>query len=821
MPLSVFSCGSLDFPPERRQMDSLLAYLDRWCAERGTSASIVVDVELKEKGETQTEAVVFAFNRAFIIELKHFQGRISANQNGAGWLVDDGSSAPYHTPSNPFKQARRHRYLVGSHFLRLLYPTVDPELWDPDLTGALEDPRSKKTMAMVRSWIVVEPGTWVDYGDINTTKVPWFRVTGLEEVSREMERESMESGLPPQLAMKFVDSLNARPVSRKDWMRISPPTERTSPAPKRSETLETMLRSRDEHEKLKGLSLVSELGLHGELPEIIDIARCGLPEPRRRALTLLDSWGSPALREWAQAALSEKNLHEKEEALSWVAARPSQGYIPAIREIAFGVDGKMRREAITVLSKLPWDEATRSLLDLGRRALNGLANLDVGDWTALLKGIGRPGFSDATEVVDAFLVPGAGALRWLDPCDEETLLGNALEAARGIGNPILLGKVIPLLTWNEGDLIHSALHAIADLAGPDELDLLLGYLRSEDEWLQLYAIRGLGRVGGERAFDKMLGLFVETLSRDRLSRELGEALFGVDPVSFCNVVANFLADPHGGELEGVSDLLWVAMNMADSQLVEAAFPYLQYPQTWMDACNMVSNKGVWPTVREKVRTLLVDGNEYERSAAILAMSSLEGVVFEQELRSYENDPSEVVQSHIIDAYGYFKSAYAESRIIGFTVSQSPKIVRDAIWELEHNADWFRYDVATVGLKDTPMSGTVVIHRTGIYFHDEETGLALPIACVKQIVEVHPVRGRPGLVVDGDSPHLPRIFTTPGDHTDYLWADRTLDEWVRHVTKVYPTVRFSGTIDEGLDPVVRELYSRLATLGPESSDGDND
>lgn len=77
------------------------------------------------------------------------------------------------------------------------------------------------------------------------------------------------------------------------------------------------------------------------------------------------------------------------------------------------------------------------------------------------------------------------------------------------------------------------------------------------------------------------------------------------------------------------------------------------------------------------------------------------------------------------------------------------------------------------------------------------------------------------MVDGDSPHLPRIFTTPGDHTDYLWADRTLDEWVRHVTKVYPTVRFSGTIDEGLDPVVRELYSRLATLGPESSDGDND
>lgn len=820
MPLSVFRCGPLDFPPERRQMDSLLAHLDRWCTERGMDAVIVVDVELKEIGKTQTEAVVFAFNRAFIIELKSFRGRVYAHRNEP-WLVDDGRGEPFPTPSNPLEQTRKHRYLVRSHFLRLLYPNEDPMLWEPGLTHAPEDPRSRDVTAKVHSWVVVEPGTWIDYGDIDTARNPWFRIAGLDEVTREMEREYSDARLPEQLPTKFIQSLHAEPVDPKDWMRIPPSKEHISLNHKRSATVEALLKSREESQVLNGLSIISELGLRNELPEVLDLARSGLSESRKKALSILDSWGSPAMRNWAMEALKGDGSREKQEALSWVAAHPSPIYVPLIRNLAHEADSPIRRKAIAVLAEFPWDEATKALVDLGRAALSGATNLSSDVWTVVLKGIGRPGFHDATLIVGSFLAPGQGALEGLEPWTVESLLGFALDAAGKIADPRLMDKVVPLLDWNGGELRQWALHAIAEMAGKEQFDLLVSYLNSDNEWIQLSAIRGLERIGGERAFTVLLRLFVETLSRDRLSMELAESLSRLDPVAFGDAVARHLSASGDVDLERKSDLMWSMIGKATPEVAKAALPYLRYPETWMDACNVISQEQIWSSVRTTIRDKLTNGNEFERSAAILAFSSMEGVSFEQELRAYEGDPSEFVQSHIIDAYGYFKSAYAESRLLVFTIAHSPKIVRDAIWELEHNADWFRYDVATVGLKDWPMSGTMVMHRTGIYFHDKKTGLALPMACIKQIVEVHPIRGRPGLLVDGDSPHLPRIFATPGDHTDYLWADRELDEWTKHMRNLFPAVKSSRAIDEGLDGIVRQLYERLLTLEPASSGNTED
>lgn len=811
---------------ERDQIEVLMPLLERAFKGDEEGCTVLVNVKLPIAQPNQFDLIAIRRNSLVAIDLKDFRGRILADCAPDGkWVVEsNGKNSWKADRENPFSQADRHRRQLSNFLVTQVLGQETLESLPKENKGHLTSP-FYWVASNIRSWVVVQPGSKVIPINLDPGKSPWFRITALDVVPRELLMELASRAL---LSHEDIVRMAARLGAQyqpnwKEWY-LSPSHESPAGDIERLKFAPTTasFQSNDLREVLQGIHEVTRLGLRAYLPELVALSNSTHSCLAIESLRALEEWGSkvPSTREieW----LTSEDPQRRAWAWMHVEATKNPAAAAILEHIIASGESGARHDALRLLLALELSETPGFLLETSRGWLRDEEPPDEETWALIVSGLGVKGFTRAISFLKQLLKDRLERVAQNWHAGSAGIIESAIQAFAEIGEPSVVGDLAPILRTQEGEFDGVVIRALGRLGNKSSVPRIVPYLESPSEDLIDASREALRRIGGPAAFDALWSRFMKEVRAGNRMYKFTEALGQIDREEFERRILALLGE--GKEsTDAIGSLLWSLGRFATARSAPIVLRYTTNRDTYIDACNVLLMPDVFPAVENLTKAMHDAPNEVERAAHVYLSVPTGSSMELQDLEPHEKDASAVVRMCVVQVYAAFRSEYTASRLDTMANDPDPLLQRSvALALLGHAEHWMHFCDVAAGSR-AMLHAEAIYRPVGIIAVQqgkEDTADPSPILIEKEaITEVRQVNFPAigpvvGVTYRSDGEER-RMVIVPRDTIPYLKEEEVKD-WILGLT----TQGYAEVINlVPLDPpspafvaIARSLFSAQGQTG---------
>lgn len=574
MTFRIYRSGYLSKDHERRQMDSLLGYLDREFSNRSDEDCMIIiepAIPYSYNGiakQRYPDALVVKDNMFVLLELKNYDGEFKADCSKEGvWTTKD--DMPLHQGRNPFRQSGGHRHAL-SDFLKEKF---ESKMNFPWYIGRDENSREKWIFEHIRSWVVSAENSKPNVIGIDPGTQQTFKVLPVEDVPGKLTFERAEKPLLTGGEFeRFLEELKAIPVTKQEWLR-GPITAGEEPFIGLIPKIKEWVNSGDHDAMSKALERIRELDLKQHIPHVLDCWGSPYPELRKQALSILIEWDYEKLGSVLAVGLRDEDAEIRSLSLDHISRNGYAETFDILKGILENGPINLWPKAVTALSITGKKDAANVIYDFAMmnfsdkpfrdfqnwferagianaendkeweafKRLETRRNVNIETFQAVIRALSRLGYSEwvpwLRRVIDSptYLGFESDEFEYLDRLNSDyysifSSVCSALEIL-GIDANSLAESLIKRLNSSPPNYLECMIPALGEIGNQATTSSLLSLFdalesreEGEQKYLKVITANALSKLKSDEAFDRIWNLFAREVNT-RSESEFHESLF--------------------------------------------------------------------------------------------------------------------------------------------------------------------------------------------------------------------------------------------------------------------------------------------------------